>query len=187
MSKRAVFLDRDGTLNVDVGYLSRPEDFQLLPGVVGALKRLQAAGFCLVVVTNQSGIARGYFDLTAVERIHQHLRQLLFQSGITLAGIYVCPHHPEGIAGGTYSTVCECRKGKPGMLLEAARDLGLDLARSFMVGDKVSDLEAGFHAGCVPCLVAPDDRAIAREMIPPYCAVVCTDLNSVTDYILDYG
>jgi len=182
--RRAVFLDLDGTINVDTGYLSNAEQFEFLPGVPGALSRLQSAGFLLVVVTNQSGVARGFFDLVVVEKIHQYLRRRLSLVNVELAGIYVCPHHPDGIAGGKYSKRCDCRKGKPGMLLQAARDLRIDLSRSFMVGDKISDLEAGYRAGCTSCLVALDPMKGSLTNLPPYCAAVCVDLDGVADFIL---
>lgn len=182
--RRAVFLDRDGTINVDSGYLSRAEQFEFIPGIPGALGRLQSAGFLLVVVTNQSGVARGFFDLAVVEEIHQHMLGELSLAGVELAGIYVCPHHPDGISGGEYSRRCDCRKGQPGMLLQAAKDLHVDLSRSFMVGDKLSDLEAGYQSGCVSCLVTSDRTRVDLTNLPPYCATVCTDLNGVADFIL---
>ena len=143
--RRAVFLDRDGTINVDNGYVIERDKFELLPGVPEALKRLQDAGFLLVVVTNQSGIGRGFFSLETVDALHEHMRELLREYGVELNGIYLCPHGPnEG---------CECRKPKPGMLLQAAKDLGIDLEQSYMVGDQLSDVQAGIRAGCCPLLI----------------------------------
>lgn len=142
----AAFLDRDGVINEDHGYVHRPEEFALLPGVERALKRLRKAGFLLILVTNQSGVARGYFTEEAVSALHDHLAQLLAQQEVAFDGIYHCPHHPDGKVA-RYARHCACRKPQPGMLLQAIADLGIDPARSFIVGDKQSDLEAGEAAG----------------------------------------
>ncbi len=151
-AQRAVFLDRDGTLNVEKDYLYRVEDFEFIPGVPEALKKLQEAGFLLVVVTNQSGVARGFYTLEDVEILHRHMRAELDKYGVTLDGIYVCPHHPEK-GQPPFNIDCDCRKGKPGMLLQAAQELDIDLSQSFMVGDKLADIEAGTAAGCSSILV----------------------------------
>jgi len=142
---RAVFLDRDGTLNVDPGYLSDPDQVVLLPGVGEALARLGNAGFLLVVVSNQSGIGRGIFPEAALGPIHQRMNDLLRPFGARIDAFRYCPHRPED--------ACSCRKPSPALLLDAARDLGIDLSRSFMVGDKAIDLEAGRAAGCAAGLV----------------------------------
>lgn len=149
---KAVFLDRDGTINVEVEYLSQVDDFQFIPGVPWALKRLKDAGYLLVVVTNQSGIARGYYDEAALAEIHEHMHQDLASFGASLDACYFCPHHPEH-GTGDYRTECGCRKPLPGMLERAAADLDIDLAASFMIGDKLADIEAGIAAGCTPMLV----------------------------------
>lgn len=150
--RRAVFLDRDGTINVEKDYLYRIEDFEFIPGAPEAIKRLKDAGFLVIVVTNQSGVARGYYTLEDVNRLHDHIQNELEKIGTSIDAFYVCPHHPtEGI--GDYSRECDCRKGNPGMLLQAAKDFDIDLARSIMVGDKLADVEAGRRSGCVPYLV----------------------------------
>lgn len=160
VTNKAVFLDRDGTLNKDAGYLSNPREFQLLPGVVEGLKILQQRGFQLVVVTNQSGIARGYFTEQQLADIHREMVRQLAENGIELAGIFYCPHHPQlthqlqGIQQ-AYVGSCGCRKPLPGLLLEAAEKLNLELASSFMVGDKVTDIMAGKAAGCSSILISP--------------------------------
>jgi D-glycero-D-manno-heptose 1,7-bisphosphate phosphatase len=151
--RRAVFLDRDGTLNIEKDYLYRVADFEFIPGVPQALKLLQDAGFLLVVVTNQSGVARGYYSLEDVALLHQYMRRELLKFGVELDGIYVCPHHPT-LGHPPYRVACGCRKGAPGLLLQAAQELKIDLSRSFMVGDKLSDFEAGTKAGCNALLVA---------------------------------
>ena len=136
----AVFLDRDGTLIEDVGFPRDPELVRLVDGAAAALRRLAAANLCLVVVSNQSGIGRGLITVDEARSVHERFIGLIADEGIVLDGSKYCPHPPE--AG------CDCRKPSPGMLLEAARDLRLDLGRSFMIGDKVSDVEAGERAGC---------------------------------------
>lgn len=149
---RAVFLDRDGTINEEVNYLHRIEDFRLIPGAPQAIKILKEAGFFVVVVTNQSGVARGYFDMAAVQAIHRHLDAELAKIGTSVDAYYICPHHPEhGV--GEYRKDCVCRKPLPGMLMEAAENLSIDLSRSFMVGDKRADFEAGSQAGCTALMV----------------------------------
>ncbi len=145
--KPAVFLDRDGTLVVERGYLCRPEDVELIPGAARALRKLAGAGFLRVVVTNQSGVARGYFGPGAVAEVHGAIRGLLRAEGADVDGWYVCPHHPE------FTGPCECRKPGTGLLERAARELGIDLARSWVVGDKVSDVELARRAGCRAALV----------------------------------
>ena len=177
-ARRAVFLDRDGTLNVEKDYLYRIEDFEFIPGVPEALKRLQDAGFLLVVVTNQSGVARGYYTLEDVDILHHHMCEELERFGVKIDGIYVCPHHPtEGVA--PYRQDCACRKGQPGMLLRAAEDLHIDLSRSFMVGDKASDVLAGISAGCTACLVESGYPVGILEYV-----VTFPDLTAVAENIL---
>ena len=142
----AAFLDRDGVLNEDRGYVHRWEDFAFLPGVIDALRRLQQKGYLLVVITNQSAVARGLCAETDVLALHERMRAFLHGQGIELAGIYYCPHHPQGSVA-RYTRACACRKPEPGMILRAAREHGIDLSRSLLVGDKLSDLEAGRAAG----------------------------------------
>jgi len=136
---RALFLDRDGTLIVDVGYPRDPALVEPLPGAIDALRELQQT-FALVIISNQSGIARGLITEAEQEAVHARVVEVFAAGGVTFAGAYYCPHAPD--AG------CRCRKPAPGLLLDAARELGLDLARSIMIGDKPSDLEAGRAAGC---------------------------------------
>ena len=150
--RRAVFLDRDGTVNVEKEYLYRPEDFEFIPGAPQAIKLLRDAGFCVVVVTNQSGVARGYYDEAAVCDLHRHMDAELNKYGAKVDAYYFCPHHPQhGIDA--YRKECGCRKPLPGMLLEAAADFSIDLASSYIIGDKLADVEAGLKAGCRPLLV----------------------------------
>lgn len=142
----AVFLDRDGTLITELDYLADPDALELVPGAGEALALLGRAGFARVVVTNQSGIARGLFDHATLERVHARLRAALARDGGELELVRVCPHHPE-LGAPPWRRVCACRKPEPGLILEAARELELDLARSWVVGDAWRDLEAGRRAG----------------------------------------
>ncbi|KAB0583522.1 D-glycero-beta-D-manno-heptose 1,7-bisphosphate 7-phosphatase [Ideonella dechloratans] len=143
---KTAFLDRDGVINVDVAYLSRWKDFRFVPGTVDALRQLQALGYQLVVVTNQSGIARGYYTEDDYQALTCQMRQALADEGVTLAGVYHCPHLP-GAEVARYAQDCDCRKPAPGMILRAARELGADLPASILVGDKDSDIQAARAAG----------------------------------------
>jgi D-glycero-D-manno-heptose 1,7-bisphosphate phosphatase len=160
-ARRAAFLDRDGVLNVDHGYVFRPQDFEWLPGAVDALVLLQKAGYALVVVTNQSGVARGFYTAADVEQLHAHVRAELLATGVQLAGIYTCPHHPEGVVA-AYRQACNCRKPRPGMIEQAAREHGLDLASSCLFGDKLSDIQAGRSAGVGRCWLVGAQAATAE-------------------------
>lgn len=162
---RAVFLDRDGTINEEVQYLSRVEDFRLIPGVPYALQRLKDAGFLLVVVTNQSGIGRGLYDEAALHAIHDKMHEELAHFGITVEACYFCPHHPEH-AVGDYRVDCSCRKPLPGMLQQAALDLDIDLSSSYMIGDKLGDIEAGLNAGCTSLMVRTGYGAVDSARLP---------------------
>jgi D-glycero-D-manno-heptose 1,7-bisphosphate phosphatase len=180
----AVFLDRDGTLNVEKNYLYRPEDFEFIAGTPAAIRRLNLAGFKVFVVTNQSGVARGYFSLEDVERLHRHISDRLAESGTRIDGFYVCPHHPsEG--QGSYVGECDCRKGAPGLLLKAAEEHRIDLGRSFMVGDKEADIEAGERAGCTPLLVLTGYGAATAEKVAPERARRFADLSAAVDWIFE--
>lgn len=152
MSVNAVFLDKDGTLVEDLPYNVDPERIRLAAGALEALRRMQDGGFRLFVVSNQSGVARGYFEEAALEAVDARLRELLVPAGVCLDGFYYCPHHPQGSVQG-YAVACDCRKPQPGLLRRAAAEHGLDLAASWMVGDILDDVEAGRRAGCRTVLV----------------------------------
>ena len=145
MAKRTVLLDRDGTINADKHYLSDPDDLELLPGVVEGLRRLTGLGLGLVIVTNQSGVARGYFDEARVEEINARLIAMLAAEGVAVDGVYYCPHAPD--------EDCDCRKPLPGMGLRAAEELGFDPGESFMIGDKPADIGLGEALGAETFLV----------------------------------
>ena len=144
--RKAVFLDRDGVINVDYGYVHKLSDFILLPGIVEGLKILQDNDYELVVVTNQSGIARGYYSQEDYSAISSYYHDLLSAQGVVLSAIYCCPHHPSGSVA-RFAMKCGCRKPSAGMLSKAAIDLNLDLSHSFMFGDKVTDMLAAKAAG----------------------------------------
>jgi len=148
----AIFLDRDGTLNVDVGYLHALDQLELFPWTVDALRLLKRAGFALVVVTNQSGVAAGLIDEGFVEIAHRELQRRLEAEGAGIDGYYSCPHHPMG-ALEKFRAECRCRKPGPGMVEDAVRDLGLDPARSWVIGDKWLDVQLGQAVGARSILV----------------------------------
>jgi D,D-heptose 1,7-bisphosphate phosphatase len=155
---KAVFLDRDGTLIVNRHYGSDPDAIELLDGVVEGLLELRGAGYRLVLISNQSGVARGYFDEAAVARMHDRLQRMLDLHGAALDGLEYCPHHPEGVEL-SYAAECVCRKPAPGMLRRAARKHGLNLSASWMVGDIEADVEAGRRADARTVLVGPETSA----------------------------
>ncbi|MDD8046906.1 MAG: HAD family hydrolase [Verrucomicrobiota bacterium] len=169
----AVFLDRDGTLIVDKGYLRDPAEIELLPGVVERLRRIQARGYLLVMVTNQSGIGRGYFTEEDLKAQHVRLGMLLAEAGVVLAAMEHCPHQPEDR--------CSCRKPKPGMLLRAAERHGIDLERSYMVGDKPSDVDAGAAAGCKTVLIADDPIEEGQKLADHVAASAAAALDWVLE------
>ncbi|MFQ5632864.1 MAG: D-glycero-beta-D-manno-heptose 1,7-bisphosphate 7-phosphatase [bacterium] len=151
-SKSVVFLDRDGTINEEVNYLSTIEQFKFIDGAVDAIRLLNEAGLLAILITNQAGVARGYYDEDRVAKIHDFMEKQLQRSGARLDGIYYCPHHPT--AGlGKYKIDCQCRKPNPGLLEKAAADLHIDLSKSYVIGDKISDLQAGLAVGCRTILV----------------------------------
>jgi len=145
MRRRAVFLDRDGTINREVGYLRDPTQLELLPGAAKAIKLLNENGFLTLIITNQSGVGRGYFTEETLHRIHEKLQNLLAKEGAFIDAIYYCPHAPDAN--------CECRKPETGLLRQAVIDLGVDLKHSYVVGDKWSDLEIGHRIGCKTVLI----------------------------------
>jgi D-glycero-D-manno-heptose 1,7-bisphosphate phosphatase len=164
--KAAAFLDRDGVINIDRGYVFRREDFEFVPGTLDAARQLKSMGLALVVVTNQSGIARGYYGSEQFHALTAWMKETFAAHGAQLDGVYFCPHHPtEGEA--PYRIACKCRKPEPGMLLDAARDLDIDVRRSVLFGDKASDLRAALAAG-VPnrVLLGTDGREEPDHAFP---------------------
>jgi len=181
----AVFIDRDGTLNEDVGYLNRIDRLVLFPWSGDAVRLLGRAGFKVVVVTNQAGVARGYLDEAFVAEAHRVLAERLAAAGGRVDGFYYCPHHPEAPPG-PYRRDCECRKPKPGMLTRAAADLSIDLGRSVVVGDRWHDVEAGRAAGARTVLVKTGYGAFDAEHPRPgvEADLVAADLMEATSWIL---
>lgn len=149
--KRAVFLDRDGTINVEKDYLFQPKDFEFISGAEEAIALLNHSDFMVIVVSNQSGVARGYYTEEDVYRLHNYVDKLLAEKGAKVNAWLYCPHHPEG--RGSYALPCRCRKPQTGMFMEAARKFDVDLDNSIMIGDKFIDVKAGSRAGCRSILV----------------------------------
>ena len=181
LMKRAVFLDRDGTINIEKEYLYRAKDFEFIPGAPEAVRLLNQAGIMVVVVTNQSGVARGYYTEDDVENLHRHIARELERSEAHIDAWLYCPHHPSG--RGSYALPCDCRKPLPGMLHEAARRYGIDLENSTMIGDKLADIEAGHAAGCRTILVRTGYGA-GEEQYVGSDTVVCDDLLYAVKYLL---
>jgi D-glycero-D-manno-heptose 1,7-bisphosphate phosphatase len=174
---KAVFLDRDGVINrkaADGQYVTRWEEFQLLPGVPKAITQLNQAGFCVIVVTNQRCVAKGLLTEAGLESLHRRMTEHLASAGARIDAIYCCPHELE--------PACSCRKPAPGMLLEAARSRDLDLASSWMVGDSAADIQAGKSAGCRTARVWVDSRATS----PDDADVNATSLLEAIDQILEF-
>jgi len=158
----AIFLDRDGTINVDHGYVYETDDFQFIDGVIEAMQELKKMGFALVVVTNQSGIARGKFTEDQFMRLTEWMDWSLADREVELDGIYFCPHHPDA-GEGEYRQDCDCRKPKPGMLLDAQKFLNIDMAASYMVGDSAKDILAGQAAGVGKTVLVRTGKAVEAE------------------------
>lgn len=166
----AVFMDRDGTINEEVSFLNRMEQLRLYPQTYEAIRMINASGMKAVVVTNQSGIARGYFTEDFVRSVHERINGMLRAEGAHIDGFYVCPHHPV-YGNGIYKQHCNCRKPKPGMLLQAAEEMNIDLTRSYMIGDMLKDIEAGKKAGACGILVKTGyGPNIVRTDMPAYIA-----------------
>jgi len=176
---RAVFLDRDGTLIAEKNYLRRPEDVDIFPGAAAALERLSDAGFRLIIVSNQSGVGRGYFTLAEVERVNEHIAGELAKEGVRLTRIYIAPEAPDQPSRG--------RKPSPQFLFDARDELGVDIAESYMIGDKLIDLECGWNAGVKRSILvrtgygAELEKAGAAKLTR---AVVVDDLPGAADWIL---
>lgn len=185
--RSAVFIDRDGTLTEEVGYVNHPRRLRVLPRSAEAIRRLNGVGIAAVVVTNQAGIARGYFSEEVLTAVNASLVSQLKEEGAHLDGIYVCPHHPtEGEP--PYRMVCDCRKPRPGLLLRAASELGLDLGRSTLVGDKPSDLVAAGAVGARSVLVLTGyglgEWEYRRDAFPVTPDHVAQDLLDAVEWVI---
>ncbi|MBN2233130.1 MAG: HAD family hydrolase [Deltaproteobacteria bacterium] len=185
----AVFLDRDGTVIEEVGYLGRVDQVRLIPGTAAAIRRLNQGGIPVIIVTNQAGVARGYFTESRVERIHYHLQEMLAAQGATVDAIYFCPHHPEGNRK-IYRRSCRCRKPEPGMVERAITELGLETCpRLFVVGDKESDMELARRIDAMAVLVFTghgrdeyEEKIRHGERQPDYCTA---NLAAAIDWIMN--
>jgi D-glycero-D-manno-heptose 1,7-bisphosphate phosphatase len=178
--KRAVFIDRDGTINEESGYLFKKEDCRFIPGAIEAIVQLNMAGFLVVVITNQSGIARGYYTEADLHQLHQFMESEIAAAGGRIDGWYYCPHHPDY----PDSSQCDCRKPLPGMLQLAAHELGIDLASSWMIGDKIADVNAGISAGCQTILVKTGYGAV-EALSAPKEQIIIADLGAAASLIIE--
>jgi D-glycero-D-manno-heptose 1,7-bisphosphate phosphatase len=180
---RAVFLDRDGTLIEEVGYLDRLDGIDIFPYSLDAVRLLNRAGFAVVVATNQSGVGRGLFDEAFVDAVHERLTQSFAAGGARIDGFYYCPHHPEASVD-AYRAACDCRKPQPGLFRRAARDLHLELARSFVVGDRANDVEAGRAIGAGSVLVLTGYGTAASGTTRAAASAVAPNLTGAVSWIL---
>lgn len=182
---KAIFLDRDGTINEEVNYLHRPEDFRFLPGVPQALKMLTDSGFKLIVVTNQAGVARGYYTEEDVKSLHNYVNRLLEPYGTGIHSFYYCPHHPEhGL--GQYKRDCRCRKPDIGLFLRAEAETPVDKEHSYMIGDKLLDIQAGKRYGIPSILVGTGYGTEHRRQSAgaPYYDYFAENLTAAARWIL---
>ncbi len=188
MTEKAVFLDRDGTIIKDKDYLSDPNDVELIDGTIDALKSLQDNGYKLVVVSNQSGVARGKFSIESVENVNRHLSEMLAKHDVQIDAFYYCPHHPNGSVD-EYTGVCQCRKPSVGMVEEAIHQLQIDPRKSFVIGDKLSDLYLGKMMGGKSILVRTGYGAEEEKVINGTqnfrTVIVCDNLQAAGEFILD--
>ena len=174
MASRTVFVDRDGTMAKDVNYCRHPDDFELFLNTARAIKLLNQHGFKVIVITNQSGIARGYFTEETLAQIHEKMKSELAKEGACIDGIYYCPHHPDDN--------CDCRKPKPKLVLQAAKEHDIDLKHSFVVGDLPLDIDMGKAVGCKTILLL-DSPQEDMNISPDYIA---SDLLEATQYVLQW-
>jgi len=183
MSQRAVFLDKDGTLIEDVPYNVNPDCIVFVPDVREVLQRLYGAGYLLVIITNQSGVARGYFDESDLIAVEERMRDFFDDIGVSLSGFYYCPHHPDGVVS-EYAIVCNCRKPSPGLLLTAAQELEIDLTQSWFIGDILNDMEAGRAANCRTILIDNGNETeweLSHSRLPHH---IVSGLSEAADVIL---
>jgi len=188
MSRPAVFLDRDGTINEQMGYINHPSRFVLLPRAAEAIRVLNESGFTSVVVSNQSGVARGYFPLELVHEVHGLMKKFLSQEGARLDGIFFCPHHPQGVIA-EYAISCACRKPGTGLIEQAKKQLDIDMSRSYVIGDRCQDLEMARRAGLEGVLVLTGYGRGEREYILPRATVrpahIAEDILDAVRWIID--
>jgi D-glycero-D-manno-heptose 1,7-bisphosphate phosphatase len=191
---RAVFLDKDGTLVENVPYNVEPNRLVLTAGAITGLRLLHEAGYLLIVISNQSGVARGYFTEAALLPIMQQLQTILEQSGATLSGFYYCPHHPQGVVA-DYAVDCDCRKPQPGLLYQAAHEHSIDLHQSWFIGDILHDVAAGRSAGCRTVLLDNGNETewqLSRDCLPHHVVdnlfeaakvILAVDTDHISEHI----
>jgi D-glycero-D-manno-heptose 1,7-bisphosphate phosphatase len=187
MPNSCIFIDRDGTINEDIGYVSTPEQLSVYPWTAQAIRLINEAGVRVVVVTNQSGIARGFYTEDVLRAIHQRLIEELARQGARLDAVYYCPHHPR-IGNPSYRRECDCRKPKPGMLQRAAREHGINLSRSWVIGDKSSDVNLAAAAGAHSALVLTGyglETSRNRESWPCEPDLVAENLLDAVNQIIE--
>jgi len=185
MSNKAIFLDRDDTLIEDVGYINHPDQVKLLDGVTEALVEFGAMGYMLIVISNQSGVARGIVTEQILGEIHDRLKQLLTESGVYLDGIYYCPYHPDGVVP-KYRKDSDWRKPNPGMLLAAADEMDIELSRSWVIGNSGRDIEAGLRAGCKTVLINQSSHQKLSEPGQPNPDYKAVNMREAANIIKKY-
>jgi D-glycero-D-manno-heptose 1,7-bisphosphate phosphatase len=186
-SRSAMFVDRDGTLNKDTGYVSNPDELVLYPWAAEALRLVNEAGLLTVAITNQSGIARGMYTEEILDSIHSRMIEALARDGARIDAVYYCPHHPK-VGGVRYRIACQCRKPQTGMLDRAARELDIDLSRSFVIGDKASDIQLAENVGASGALVLTGygaETLAHPERWPCTPKIVAENLLEAVKLILD--
>ena len=179
MGNKTVFIDRDGTINANIGYIRNHDDFHMYQGVAEGIKLLNDEGFKIIIITNQSGISRGYFTEETLEKIHNKMKKELSIKNASADAIYYCPHHPD--------EHCNCRKPNTGLLEKALKDFDIDVKKSFFIGDRMLDVEAGHKIGCKTVLIPEDKEKVQKEMAesdldPDY---ICYDFFSGVEWILN--
>ena len=188
MKKPAVFMDRDGTINEQMGYINHITRFVLLPGTTEAIRLLNRHAYLAIVVSNQSGVARGYFPIELVAKVHERMRALLEKENVTIDQIFFCPHHPKGTVP-QYSIACDCRKPKTGLIKKACECLDIDMTRSYVVGDRDIDMEMAHRAGLKGILVTTGYGLGEVEYVLPCSKFkpvhIARDLHHAVRYILE--
>ena len=183
MGNRAVFLDRDGTINVEKGFVHRREELEFVKGAAEALGSLNRAGYLVVVITNQSGVARGLYAEDDVKRLHRYMNDELMRAGARVDRFYYCPHHPESLDP-AYRKDCECRKPKPGMVLRAMEELDIDPRSSYLIGDRARDICAGRRAGVMSILIREDENFQDETACDEQPDLVVKSLHDAVRFIL---
>ncbi len=184
--ERAVFLDRDGTIIEHVDYVYDCSQVKLIPRASEAIRLLNESGFKVIIITNQPGVARGYFTEETVREINKYIQECLAKAEARIDKVYYCPHHADGIIE-EYAKECDCRKPKPGMIESAVRELGIDLEGSFVIGDRTIDVEAGDRAGCKTILLANEDRPNNMKETATIADYVAPDLYEAVKWLLEFS